>query len=214
MAQIVVIGASKGIGLETVKAALAAGHHVRGLARSAASIPITDSKFTPIAGDATDRAALDQAIAGQDCVILTLGVTRLPDLFRPVTLFSKATRALVSAMAAEGAAKRLICVTGLGAGDSRNHGGFFYDNVFFPLLLKRAYDDKDVQEMIIRRSGLDWVIVRPGVLTNSPATGRYQVLTEPQDWRAGSIARADVAQFLVSLIDDRQYDQKTPLLIT
>ena len=67
--------------------------------------------------------------------------------------------------------KRLIAVTGLGAGDSRGHGGFLYDAVAFPLLLKRVYDDKDVQEWIIKSSGLDWTIVRPGLLTNSPATG-------------------------------------------
>ena len=73
--------------------------------------------------------------------------------------------------------KRLITVTGLGAGDSRGHGGLLYDAVVFPLLLKRVYDDKDVQEWIVRSSGLDWTIVRPGLLTNSPATGRYRVLT-------------------------------------
>ena len=50
--------------------------------------------------------------------------------------------------------KRLIAVTGLGAGDSRGHGGLLYDAVVFPLLLKRVYDDKDVQEWIIKSSGL------------------------------------------------------------
>jgi hypothetical protein len=68
---------------------------------------------------------------------------------------------LVDAMKAAGL-KRLIAVTGLGAGDSRGHGGLLYDVVVFPLLLKRVYDDKDVQEWIIKSSGLDWTIVRPG----------------------------------------------------
>ena len=52
-----------------------------------------------------------------------------------------------------------------------------YEAVVFPLLLKRVYDDKDVQEWIIKSSGLDWIIVRPGLLTNRPATGLYRVLT-------------------------------------
>ena len=72
--------------------------------------------------------------------------------------------------------KRLITVTGLGAGDSRGHGGLLYDAIVFPLLLKRVYDDKDVQEWIVRSSRLDWTIVRPGLLKDSPATGRYRVL--------------------------------------
>jgi len=73
------------------------------------------------------------------------------------------------------AAKRLICVTGLGAGDSRGHGGLLYNAVLW-LILGRVYADKDVQERIIRRSRLDWTIVRPTVLTNGPRTGAYRVL--------------------------------------
>lgn len=108
---------------------------------------------------------------------------------------------------------RLIAVTGLGAGDSRGHGGILYDRVAFPLLLKRVYDDKDVQEWIIRSSGLDWTIVRPGLLTSGPATGRYRVLSVPQEWRFGVISRADVADFLVRQVDDRTFFGATPLLI-
>jgi putative NADH-flavin reductase len=109
--------------------------------------------------------------------------------------------------------KRLIAVTGLGAGDSRGHGNLLYDAIAFPLLLKRVYDDKDVQEWIIRSSGLDWTIVRPGLLANGPATGNYRVLTAPKDWRFGVVSRADVADFLVRQIDDRTLIGATPLLI-
>jgi hypothetical protein len=48
------------------------------------------------------------------------------------------------------------------------------ETILFPLLLKRVYEDKDVQEWIIRSSGLDWTLVRPGLLTSGPATGRYR----------------------------------------
>jgi uncharacterized protein YbjT (DUF2867 family) len=94
------------------------------------------------------------------------------------------------------------------------HGGFLYDALAFPLLLKRVYDDKDVQESIIKSSGLDWTIVRPGLLTHSPATGQYRVVTAPNEWRFGTISRADVADFLVRQIDDRALIGGTPLLIT
>jgi hypothetical protein len=109
--------------------------------------------------------------------------------------------------------RRLITVTGLGAGDSRGHGGLLYDAVRFPLLLNRVYDDKDVQEQIVKSSRLDWTIARPGLLTDSPATGRYRALTASKDWRAGSISRADVADFLVRQINDRALIGTTPLLI-
>jgi putative NADH-flavin reductase len=214
MAELLIIGASRGIGLETVRAALRAGHRVHALARSAASMPIQDTNLVKVSGDALDRDTIRDALQDVDVVIQTLGVNFAPKLiFEGTTLFSDSTRILVDAMKVAGV-KRLIAVTGLGAGDSRGHGGFIYDAVVFPLLLKRVYDDKDVQEWIIRSSGLDWTIVRPGLLKNRPATGRYRVLTASKDWQFGAISRSDVAEFLVQQINDRTLVGTTPLLIS
>jgi putative NADH-flavin reductase len=214
MTKVLVIGASRGLGLETVRAALRAGHSVRALARSAASIRIQDADLDKVSGDALDCDTIRNALQDVDVVMQTLGVHFSPRvMFEGTTLFSGSTRVLVDAMKAAGV-KRLITVTGLGAGDSRGHGGLLYDAVLFPLLLKRVYDDKDVQEQIVKSSGLDWTIVRPGLLKDSPATGRYRVLTASKDWRAGAISRADVADFLVRQINDRALIGSTPLLIS
>jgi putative NADH-flavin reductase len=214
VAKVLVIGASRGIGLETVRAALRAGHSVRALARSAASIPIQDAGLDKVSGDALDRDTIRNALQDVDVVIQTLGVDfALRSIFEGTTLFSESTRILVDAMKAAGV-KRLIAVTGIGAGNSRGHGGLLYDAVVFPLLLKRVYDDKDVQEWIIRSSGLDWTIARPSLLTDRPATGRYRVLTASKDWRFGAISRADVADFLVRQLNDRSLIGTTPLLIS
>jgi putative NADH-flavin reductase len=214
MANVLVIGASRGVGLETVRAALRAGHNVRALARSVSSIRIQDTALEKVSGDALDRDTIRNALRDVDVVIQTLGVHFSPrTILEGTTLFSGSTRVLVDAMKAAGV-KRLITVTGLGAGDSRGHGGLLYDAILFPLLLKRVYDDKDVQEQIVKRSGLDWTIVRPGLLTDGPATGRYRVLTDSKDWRAGTISRADVADFLVRQVDDRALIGTTPLLIS
>jgi putative NADH-flavin reductase len=214
MGLILIAGASRGIGLETVKRALAEGHAVRALARSAANIPLEGEKLEKMTGDALDRTTVAASLSGVDAIIQTLGAPFGPEaVLQGTTLFSKATRILVDAMLAV-RVRRLIAVTGLGAGDSRGRGGFLYDTFVFPLMLKRLYDDKDVQEQIIKRSGLDWTIVRPGILTTRPATGAYRALLDPKDWRAGSISRADVADFLVKQVTDRAYIGKAPLLIT
>ncbi len=213
MARVLIIGASRGVGLETVRCALAEGHRVRAFARGAASIAIDHPELEKIAGDALDSAAVARALQGVDAVIEVLGAPKdLGATLRGTKLFSTATRILIDAMREQGVG-RLVAVTGLGAGDSRGQLGFLYDALFFPLVLKRVYDDKDVQEQMIKASGLDWTIVRPGILKDGEATGRARALTDPKDWRAAPIRRADVARFIVREAFERRFVGQTPLLI-
>ena len=213
VAKVLIIGASRGIGLETVKAGLDAGHSVRALARSARRIRLEHPKLEKIAGDALETATVKRALSGVDVVTQSLGIAAGPEIIlKPTRLFSKATRVLVTAME-EAHVSRLICVTGFGAGDSRGRGGCLYSAAFH-LLLGRVYDDKDVQERIVRTSKLDWVIVRPVILTNGPKTNAYRALVDPRDWTCGFISRADVADFLVKEIDDNAFLHKTPVLMS
>jgi putative NADH-flavin reductase len=211
MAKVLIIGASKGIGLETVKRALEAGHDVRAFARGAERIATTAPGLEKRAGNALDPADVTAALKGVDAVVQALGVSPGPGMvLGPVRLFSDATRVLIRAME-EAGVKRLICVTGFGAGDSRSRMGCL-QGLAFRLALGRVYDDKTRQEALIRESGLAWLIARPVILTNGPLTGRYRVLVEPKDWRGGTISRADVADFLVKQIEDDAYLGTTPVL--
>jgi len=207
---VLIIGASKGIGLETTRQALDAGHDVRALARSATAIAISNPSLEKMRGNALKTVDVEAALVGVDVVIQTLGVG-LGELFRPVHLFSDATRVLIQAMKIQGV-KRLICVTGFGAGDSRASISCL-QRLPFQIVFARAYDDKSLQEQLIKESELDWTIARPGVLTSGPRTGHYQILSEASQWRNGIISRADVAEFLVRQIGDQTYIRKSPLLI-
>lgn len=213
MSTILVVGASQGIGLETVKVLLDEGHDVRAFARTADRIPINNPRLRKVVGDAISGTDLARALDGSDVVILTLGVAmNLGTMLSGTTLFSRASRILVDLMRVNGP-KRLICVTGLGAGDSRGHFGMLYDGLMFPLVLKRLYDDKDVQERIVRDSGLEWTIARPGILVSAPVTGHYRALNNPKDWEFKTIARADVAHFIADEVRDGAFIHKTPLII-
>ena len=211
MANVLIVGASKGIGFETTRQALEGGHHVRALARSAAKIGLYDPNLEKLQGDALNLRDIEAALDGMDVVIQTLGVSSLGDLLRPVHLFSDATRILVSAME-DKAVKRLICVTGFGAGDSRASISCL-QRLPFQMVFGRAYADKSVQERLIKDSSLEWTIARPGVLTNGTRSKRYSILDEASEWRNGIISRSDVADFLVRQIDDRTYIRRTPVLI-
>ncbi|MBS3748016.1 MAG: SDR family oxidoreductase, partial [Wenzhouxiangellaceae bacterium] len=76
----------------------------------------------------------------------------------------------------------------------------------------RAYADKSVQEKVVQRSSLDWTIVRPTILTNGRATGKYKVLADPESWRNGFISRADVADFLVESALEGKNLHEAPVL--
>lgn len=212
MVNILVIGASSGTGLETVKRALEEGYRVRAFARSADQIRLDDPNLERFTGDAIVTADVRRALSGIDVVIQTLGVKAGPEMvMRGTKLFSKATRVLVEAMQAEGIS-RLVTLTGFGTGDSRNQGGCLYD-LGFNAILGRVYDDKNVQEHLIRSSNLAWTIARPVILTDRPATHRYRVVLDPADWGPGTIARADVADFLVQQVTSEKYLRKAPVLI-
>jgi len=208
---LLVIGASKGVGYETVRRALERGWRVKAFARSAASMTLRDPNLTPAPGDARDEEQLSAALDGVDAVALTLGVPADRRMITgPITLFSQATRAVVAAMEA-GESRRLVCLTGFGAGDSRRaiHP---LQRAPFELLLGRAYRDKDRQEEIVKARRLDWTLVRPGVLAPGPRTGRYRVRLDPTAWRNGLITRADVADYIVRAADDPATVHTAPVL--
>ena len=78
-----------------------------------------------------------------DVAVQSLGISAgLQMVCRPVTLFSEATRFLLSAMRDAGV-RRLVSVTGFGADDSCASDGCLPD-LTFELFLGRAYADKDV----------------------------------------------------------------------
>ena len=114
MSVVLIMGASRGIGLETVRQALAAGHTVRAMSRSASAVPLQHPLLEKFSGDALVAEDVRRAIQGVEVVIQALGI-RNSDLFRPVHLFSAATRVLLPEMQAQGV-RRLITVTGFGAG--------------------------------------------------------------------------------------------------
>lgn len=206
--KLLVIGASRGIGRSLVDHALNEGHEATALARKPEKLENSHSRLTVLQGDILDAAAVENALEGQDAVCTTIGIG--PTL-KPVTVFSEGIRNVIAGMQATGT-RQLACVTGIGAGDSKNHGGFVYDRIINPMLLKTIYADKDREEALVRESGLDWVIVRPGFLTNGPMTGRYRVITDLTGITAGKISRNDVAHFVLDALAEKKYVGQTPLL--
>ncbi|PWR01626.1 epimerase [Meridianimarinicoccus roseus] len=195
---VVVLGATSGIGALAVDEALARGLTVRGFARGAASLPQRPG-LEPVAGDARTPDDLSRALEGAGAVIYALGVKERPAmLWQHETLFSDTTAALLDAMAATGV-RRLVAVTGFGAGRSRDAMSRL-ERLGHGAILGRVYDDKSRQEALIMESDTDWTIARPVILTRGARTGKARVLRDPSEWRNGLIPRADVAAYLVDAV--------------
>lgn len=206
--KLLVLGATGVTGQHIVRQALARGYDVTAVVRSVEKVKdIKGARW--IVGDVLDPSVLRQALIDRDVVISALGTGASP--FREVSFLSTSTRALVDAMKAQ-RVPRLICITGIGAGDSAGHGGFAFDNLIFPLLLRKVYADKNRQEQIVRGSGLEWVVVRPAILNNKTERGAVRALTNLSGFHGGTISRADVANFVLDQVRSNTWLHQSPLI--
>ena len=208
--KILILGATGSIGRHLVPQALAQGHEVTALVRDPSKIEAGRERLHVVSGDALDPAAVDAAVRGQEAVIFSLGRSNHR---APTTMFSDSTRILINAMETNGV-RRLVYITGIGAGDSRGHGGFLCEKIIFPWFTKETYADKDRQEALIRESPLDWIIVRPASFNHGPQRGNLRALTDLRNITIRSISRADAAAFVLEQLRATQYLRKMPLLDT
>jgi uncharacterized protein YbjT (DUF2867 family) len=198
--KILVIGASRGTGALAVGAALDKGHDVTAFSRNPKNLALEHAKLTRHAGDFHAAADVDAAVAGHDAVIVTASATSLKAFKQNPNYFSAGTKLVVDAMKRSGVA-RLSVLSALGTGGSKALAGFMLKTLVIGWILKVPFEDHERQERLVRDSGLEWVIARPGRLTNGPARHAYQAKTTV-DPVPSSISRADVADFLVRACEE------------
>lgn len=204
--KIAIFGSTGGTGKQLVRQALELGYEVTAFARTPTKLDEFNSeKLKIVQGDVFNFAEVENAIVGQDAVLSALGNPTL----KVDNTTSEGTRNIVKAMQENGI-KRFVCETSLGVGDSREQAGFFFSKIIIPTLLKNAIADKEIQEQIIRDSNLDWIIVRPGGLKNAPKVSKYRHGLDKSI--NGSIARADVAEFMLKQLTSDEYLRKTPAI--
>jgi len=199
--KIIVFGATGTVGRLAVERTLADGHEVTAFARKPEKLGVTSPNLTLRAGDAHDPVAVSDAIRGQDAVLITLGAGNS----RNSDIRSQGTLNVIRGMQAHGV-RRLICQSTLGAHESRGNLNFFWKRIMFGLLLRPVLLDHELQETLVRASGLDWTIVRPSAFVDGPSTGAFKEDVAPNDTTLTlKISRADVAEFLKRQLSDPAY---------
>jgi uncharacterized protein YbjT (DUF2867 family) len=198
--KVLVIGATGGTGRATIDALLKRGHRVTAFSRHAESLEASSERLTLLNGDATDAHDVERAVAGQDAVIMTLGIAENPLRVRlfgaartPNDVRSAGTRNVIAAMRKHGV-RRLVVQSSYGVGETRDKL-HWVDRLFFGLLLKPQIADTEVQELEVRGSGVDWVLAQPVHLTDEDSN-EMPFASADGEVRGRKISRKGVAEFL------------------
>jgi putative NADH-flavin reductase len=205
--RVLIVGATGGTGRALVAQALDRGLLVTALARDPAALRVEHPRLTVVRGNVLDYASVEAAVRGQDAVVSALGHKRF---WYPTRVLSEGTRNVLRAMETHGV-QRFVCETALGIGDSAGRMGVYYTFFVIPFILPFYFWDKTRQEQLIAATGLNWVIVRPGALTNGARRGRYQRGPKVGSFlRTVRVSRADVADFMLNQMTDDAYLRAAP----
>ena len=210
---IVVFGANGQTGQLLTKQALAAGHTVTAVTRHPETFPLRDARLQVMRGDVFDLSSLEQAVAGQDAVLSTLGV---PFSREPITVYSQGMAHIVQAMKHSGV-RRVVCVSSSATGTNHETGGgFIFDKILQPIVMstigQTTYADMKQMETLLMKSELDWTVVRASGLFETPAVTDYQVAED--HIRGQFTSRADLADCMLQQLATDQYSRKVLAVAT
>jgi putative NADH-flavin reductase len=218
--RLAIFGPTGGTGRRLVERAIAEGHDVTAFARNPSKVTARHERLRIVVGDAFDPTSVLEAVAGNEAVICVLGSRTPSNPLHPRRpgdpngVTSAGSQNIVAAMKEHGL-RRLVCQTAWGVGESKQNPGIagaFFMNVLVPPLLRDEYADKEAQEKLVAESDLDWIIVRPMILTNGPWTNDYRADVDLKPGRRPYISRADVADFLLKQLTDDTFMRKTPAI--
>ena len=181
---------------------------MRAVVRDPAKVDREDANLTVIRGDVVDPSAVAEAVVGSDAVLSLFGQVK----GSPRTLQTDGTRVIVEAMQAAGV-RRIVSLSGGGLRDPRDRPKAADHVIRFLLrtLSGQVLADAQGHLEVLQSSGLDWTVVRAPRLTEEPGRGTYR-----QGWvgvgTGTSISRDDLADFIVTQVEDRRFVGQMPFV--
>lgn len=210
--KIVVFGATGIVGKAVVNEALKKGHEVTVLTRNARKVTIRHEHLHIVEGNVADKNVVRTVLKDQEAVIQTLGIGGKGD-GKPTSIVSEANKIIMTEMEQMNV-KRLIAISVIGAGESLTFLPWIYRKLVLPLFMKwfqAIIDDKNRMEPMIKKSGLDWTIVRCTTVKERPATGKVNATLDGKGLKF-SISAADMAVFIVNQLTDNSFLKQNPTI--
>ena len=201
--KVFMLGGSGQTGQILLKGLVNKGIEVTAFVRDSSKVKQINGKLKVVQGDPANAQSIQQYLVGHDAVVSTLGYRKLK---QPERVFQPAIQAIVDVGPQVGI-KKIVYLSAYGVAESRNDARFILRRVFLPMLLEGVFADHEATEKIIRSSGIDYTIVRPGMLNNGSRTGSYRA--EEGFMKAMKISRADVADFMLRSLTDTSFSKKT-----
>lgn len=203
--RLAIFGATGRVGRCLVEQALEMDYEVIAFVRTPANLTIHHEHLVAIQGDVLEAQPVAAAVAKSEAVLCALG----SGLRNPGTVLSEGTRMIVRAMQ-QHAVERIVVVSALGIGDSRNQVPLLF-RVASPFM-KQYRLEKERQERIVRESDLAWTIVRPFRLQDGPRTDAYTATTAlPTPLKP--VSRADLAHFMLTQIANDAFVHQAPAVV-
>jgi putative NADH-flavin reductase len=196
--RLAILGATGGTGLEIVRHAIERGHTVTAFVRDSRRLQPFRDHIAVQQGDLLNSDELARAIHGHDAVLSGFG-PRTPVAKADVNLLRNFAAALVSAMQRAAVRRAVVVSTAFLFRDALVPPTYLIGRLFFSGIVA----DASAMEEIIRKSSLDWTIVRPPQLTDKPYTGKYRVRESHLPRFGFHISRADVAGYLLKIVEER-----------
>lgn len=206
---ITIFGASGRTGCELLGQALQQGYYVTAFVRQASRITQRHENLQIVEGSLRNIDLVQTAVAGRQAVISALGVSKTlqhdPEVIEGI-------RNIVQAMAKENV-QRFIYESVFLAHSQPGEFSFFARKIL-KRIIREEVEDHQVKEKLIRAGVQEYTIVRPVRLTDGSFSGKFHhgVAITSNEF-IPSIARADVAHFMLRQLTDRMYVNKAVRLM-
>jgi putative NADH-flavin reductase len=207
--KITIFGATGETGKQLVEQALGAGDQVVAYVRDPSKLTQKNECLTVIHGELKDWEEIERAVSGADAVISVLG-PRGRSKGKPITI---GTQNIIAAMRKQGV-RRLIISSTASVEDPNDKPELRFRIMvgIVKLLIRPAYEDIISTAEAVRKSDLDWTIVRLSLLNNGPKSGRVKVGYKGGGEVGTKISRADIADFMLKQVKDPKHLQQAPLI--